>query len=114
MLAKKIKESWCCNILFWNIHENYIKIISCSDNLIFTKNFQKFLQKEWKDLLKRAKKNKLKIVLFTKEAQISKTYEEYIDKMKDRVFDSINIIGMGVVGPKEKVTSFSGDLTLLR
>jgi len=34
--------------------------------------------------------------------------------MKDRVFDSINIIGMGVVGPKEKVTSFSGDLTLLR
>ncbi|MAF35513.1 hypothetical protein CL622_00125 [archaeon] len=77
--------------------------------IIFKKN-----NKDWKELIKRAKRNKLKYSIFTQEAQLSKTYEEYMDKVSDMPFDSLHIMGIGVIGNKEKVSKFCGDLPLYR
>ena len=74
----------------------------------------KLNNKSWLELYKRARRNKLKYMLFTKEAQQTTNYQEYIENVKDKSFDQVNVIGLGVFGEDKKIDSFSGNLALLR
>lgn len=71
-------------------------------------------KKSWEELLKRTKKNKLKYMIFTKEAQSTTNYEEYIQKVNDKKLEEIEVIGLGVLGEDEPIGKFSGDLPLLK
>ncbi len=77
--------------------------------MIFKRN-----KKEWIELLKRAKNNKLKYMVFTKEAQSTTNYDEYALRVKGKTLKEIQIIGIGVLGEDHLINSFSGDLALLR
>ena len=70
--------------------------------------------KEWLELLERAKRNKLKYMIFTKEGQSTTSYEEYISRVKAKPLNQVNVIAFGVLGEDNLVNSFSGDLALLR
>lgn len=66
------------------------------------------------DLLRRAKKNKLRYMLFTREGQSTTNYDEYRERTAGKTIEEIEPIGIGVIGPKNLVNSFAGDLALLR
>ncbi len=68
----------------------------------------------WKDLLERAKKNNLKYMLFTKEAQSTTYYSDYTERVADKPIDQVEILGLGVLGDDERITKFSGNIGLLR
>ncbi len=70
--------------------------------------------KKWRELLKRAKRNKLKYMVFTREGQSTINYEEYIERVKGKSIDDVEVIGIGVLGEDEIISRFSGDLPLLR
>ena len=70
--------------------------------------------KPFNELLKRAKRNKLKYVVFTKEAQSTTSYEEYANRVKDRQLNELVPIGIGVLGEDAAIARFCGDLPLLR
>lgn len=70
--------------------------------------------KEWKELLNRAKKNKLKYMVFTTQAQSTTSYEEYVRRVEKKPLEEVNVIGIGVLGEDQSVTKFSGDLALLK
>jgi len=85
---------------------NYIPITKIAI-MVFKQN-----GKSWRELLKRAKRKKLKYMLFTKEGQSTTSYEEYIERVKGKDIEEVEIIGLGVLG--ENIDSFCGDLSLLR
>lgn len=70
--------------------------------------------KPWKELFGRAKKNGLKYMVFTREGQSTTSYEEYIERVKGKRLDEIEIVGIGVLGENRLVDKFAGDLPLLR
>ena len=70
--------------------------------------------KEWKELLKRAKKNNLKYMVFTQEGQSTTSYDEYIERVKGKPLEEVTIVGIGVLGEDSIVQKFCGDLPLLR
>ncbi len=70
--------------------------------------------KSWEELLKRAMKNKLKYMVFTKEGQSTTSYEEYIERVQGKAINEIEVLGIGVLGEDKIVNSFCGDLALLR
>jgi len=71
-------------------------------------------KKPWDELLKRAKRNKLRYMVFTKEGQSTTSYQEYAERVKGRKLDELTVIGIGVLGEDEVVNKFAGDLSLLR
>lgn len=77
--------------------------------LIFKQN-----NKKWQDLVQRAKKNKLKYMVFTREGQSTISYEEYIERVKGKYLNEVEVIAFGVLGEDNLINSFSGDLSLLR
>src|SRR3989338_6736710 len=70
--------------------------------------------KTWKELLDRAKRNKLKYMMFTKEGQSTTSYDSYVERVTGKSIDVVEVIGMGVLGDEQQVTRFSGDLGLLK
>src|SRR3989338_1294442 len=77
--------------------------------MIFKRN-----KKDWEELLKRAKRNKLKYMVFTREGQSTTNYEEYISRVKGKPMSQVNVIAFGVLGEDNLINSFSGDLALLK
>lgn len=77
--------------------------------MIFKQN-----SKPWDELLKRAKRNKLKYMLFTKEAQSTTDYAEYINRVSNKRLEDVAPLGIGVLGEDSLVNKFSGDLPLLK
>ncbi|MBS3157740.1 DUF2000 family protein [Candidatus Woesearchaeota archaeon] len=77
--------------------------------MIFRQN-----SKPWEELLKRAKRNKLKYMLFTKEAQSTTDYVEYINRVNNKRLEDVVPLGIGVLGEDSLVNKFSGDLPLLK
>lgn len=71
-------------------------------------------KKSFVELVKRAKKRKLKHMVFTKEAQSTADYQEYIERVKGKKVSEVEIIGIGVLGEDALVDQFSGDLSLLK
>ena len=71
-------------------------------------------KKPWGELMKRAKRNNLRYVIFTKEAQTTTSYEEYASRVANRKLEEIGVIGIGVLGDEKSVRKFCGDLPLLR
>ena len=70
--------------------------------------------KSWSEILRRAKKNNLKYMVFTDEAQSTVYYHDYIERVKNKPIDEVNVIGIGVLGEDGLVTKFCGDMPLLR
>ena len=70
--------------------------------------------KPFPELVKRAVKRRLKHMVFTKEAQSTADYNEYIERVRGKKISEVEIIGIGVVGEDELVDQFAGDLALLR
>lgn len=66
------------------------------------------------DLCQNAQKSGLKCMVFTKEAQTTTNYEEYMQRVKDKSMNEVTIVGLGVVGPEDKVNSLTGNLPMLR
>lgn len=77
--------------------------------LIMKKN-----KKTWREILNRAKKNKLKYMVFTREGQSTINYDEYIKRVKGKAIEDVEVIAIGVLGEDNLVTKFSGDLPLLK
>ena len=71
-------------------------------------------KKSWAELLKRAKRNKLKYIVFTKEGQSTTSYGGYVKRVTGKKLEEVEVVGFGVFGQDELVTNFSGDLALLR
>ncbi len=71
-------------------------------------------KKPWEELVARAKKNKLKYMLLTEEAQSTTNYGEYIQRVQGKSIEELTVIGIGVLGEDNVVQKFSGDLGLLR
>ena len=71
-------------------------------------------KKSWEELLLRAKRAKLKYMVFTKEGQSTTNYEEYIQRVKGKSLAELTVIGLGVLGDDKQVSSFCGDLPLMR
>lgn len=70
--------------------------------------------KDFNELLKRAETNELKTMIFTREAQSTNSYEEYIKRVQGKKLSEVTVIGIGVIGGDAAVTKFAGDLPLLR
>lgn len=66
------------------------------------------------DLCKKAQETGLKNMVFTREAQTTTNYEEYTERVKGKSMTEITIVGLGIVGPEEKVNSLTGNLPMLR
>ncbi len=71
-------------------------------------------KKSWKELLDRAKKNRLKYLVFTREGQSTTSYEDYTKRVIGKPIDQVDVLGIGVFGDDYSITKFSGDLGLLR
>ena len=76
--------------------------------LILKKNKQ-----TWSELLEIAKSKKLKYMVFTQEGQSTISYDEYIERVKDKHISELTIVGFGVFGEDKIINSFSGNLPLL-
>ena len=70
--------------------------------------------KNWKDLLNRAKKNKLKYMIFTREGQSTTSYDEYVERVKGKPIEEVEVVAIGVLGEDSSVQKFCGDLPLLK
>ena len=53
-------------------------------------------------------------MIFTKEAQSTTSYEEYIQRVSGKKLEEVEVVGLGVIGNEGPITKFSGDLALLR
>lgn len=54
------------------------------------------------------------VMPFSALAQSCKTYEEYGEKISSVRSDSIELIAIGIIGPKKKVTKMTGNLPLYK
>ena len=70
--------------------------------------------KDFQELLTRAKTNNLKTMIFTREAQSTNSYDEYVQRVQGKKIADLTISGIGVIGDDAAVTKFAGDLPLLR
>jgi hypothetical protein len=70
--------------------------------------------KTWKELLDRAKRNKLKYMIFTDEGQSTINYDEYVNRVKGKPIEEVKVIAIGVLGEDSIIQKFCGDLPLLR
>lgn len=77
--------------------------------LVFRQN-----NKDFSELLKRAKRNKLKYVVFTREAQSTTSYEDYAKRVEGKMLGDLDVIGIGVLGEDDLIGRFAGDLSLMR
>lgn len=51
---------------------------------------------------------------FSALAQSCKTYEEYGERIADAHSDQIELVAIGLIGPKKKITRLTGNLKLYR
>lgn len=58
--------------------------------------------------------NELTVIDFSTLAQSCKTYDEYIEKMKDTSTDSLEYIGIAICGNKKIINKLTGNLPLLK
>lgn len=56
----------------------------------------------------------LTVVDFSDLAQGCKTYDEFIEKMREASEDSLNYFGVAICGSKKKVNKLTGSMPLLR
>ena len=66
------------------------------------------------ELCIKAQKPNLKYMAFTHEAQSTTQYEEYAKRVTGKDVNSVNLVGLGVVGEAKIVNSLVGNLAMLR
>ena len=54
------------------------------------------------------------VMPFSAVAQSCKTYEEYGEKISSVKSDNIELVAIGIIGPKKKVTKMTGNLPLYK
>ncbi len=54
------------------------------------------------------------VMPFSALAQSCKTYEEYGEKISSVKSDNIELVAIGIIGPKKKVTKMTGNLPLYK
>lgn len=70
--------------------------------------------KSLEELCHKAHTLQLKYMAFTKEAQSTTNYEEYISRVVDKPLEAVHLLGLGVVGEDKLVNSLVGNLPMLR
>lgn len=70
--------------------------------------------KSLQQLCKEAQTMNLKYMAFTQEAQSTTNYDEYEKSVYGLPLESVNLIGLGVVGPVKIINSLVGSLPMLR
>lgn len=66
------------------------------------------------ELCKQAQTMPLKYMAFTKEAQSTTNYDDYINAVVGIPLESVTLLGLGVVGEDAVVNSLIGNLPMLR
>lgn len=66
------------------------------------------------ELCKQAQTMPLKYMAFTKEAQSTTNYDDYINAVAGIPLESVTLLGLGVVGEDAVVNSLIGNLPMLR
>lgn len=72
------------------------------------------LIKELREKLYQDELTSITTIDFSDLAQKCKTYDEYIDKMKDIPTHQLQYLGIALCGPQKKVNKLTGSLPLLR
>jgi len=70
--------------------------------------------KSLKELCEQARRVGLKYMAFTKEAQSTTNYEEYVNRVEGKSIEEVNLIGLGVIGESKVVNFLVGSLPMLR
>ncbi|MGG5317105.1 DUF2000 domain-containing protein [Enterococcus sp. AZ072] len=70
--------------------------------------------RELKEKMQDSKFEQVTVVDFFDAAQSCKTYEEYIEKMKNIPESALQYFGLTFFGPKKQVNQLTGSLPLLR
>lgn len=70
-------------------------------------------KKSLQELCKQAKSINLKYMAFTKEAQSTTDYNTYENAVSDLPIESVNLLGLGLVGSAKLVNSLIGNLPML-
>ena len=53
-------------------------------------------------------------MIFTREGQSTTDYDGYVERVKGKPIEDVEVIGIGVLGEDNIVQKFCGDLPLLR
>ena len=56
----------------------------------------------------------LTVIDFSKTAQLSTDYDDYISKAKNLASDQFEYLGIGLYGPKKILSKLTGSIALLR
>ena len=66
------------------------------------------------EVIRRAKRNKLDIVLYDKHAVRATDYDQYENDIKSTKPEEREILGVGIIGESKSVKNVTGDFPLLR
>lgn len=71
-------------------------------------------KKSFLEICKQAQEMNLKYMAFTKEGQSTTDYNQYEKRVAGLPLESVNLVGVGVVGDEKIVNSLVGSLPMLR
>ena len=71
-------------------------------------------KRDFEEIIRRIKDNEVQYMLFTREAQSTADYEEYVRRVDGKSVADLTITGIGIIGDDSAVTKIAGDLPLLR
>lgn len=71
-------------------------------------------KRDYSEILRRISGTELRCMIFTKEAQSTADYNEYMQRVTGKNLSDLQIVGIGIIGEDAQVTKVSGDMPLLR
>lgn len=71
-------------------------------------------KRDFEEILRRIQSTDLRHMIFTKEAQSTADYNEYVKRTEGKSLSALHIIGIGIIGDDTQVTKVAGDMPLLR
>lgn len=71
-------------------------------------------KRDFNEMIRRMQGTDLRPMIFTKEAQSTASYDEYMQRVQEKALADLHIIGIGLIGDDVLVTKVVGDLPLLR
>ncbi len=71
-------------------------------------------KRDCSEILRRISGTELRCMIFTKEAQSTADYNEYMQRVTGKNLSDLQIVGIGIIGEDAQVTKVSGDMPLLR
>ncbi|NOS67669.1 MAG: DUF2000 domain-containing protein [Candidatus Peribacteraceae bacterium] len=71
-------------------------------------------KRDFDEILRRIQGTNLRCMIFTKEAQSTADYAEYVRRTEGKSLSEVHIVGIGIIGEDAQVTKVAGDLPLLK